>query len=150
MPRPLTDREQQAFLAEPHIAVLSLPSNDARPPLTFPVWYGYEPGGTITYYTHRSEPASRKLRLIREFGVVSLCVQREEAPYRYVTVEGTVVDTNESPSTAQMLAITRRYLPGDAANAYVAGEVENPDINLVLYTIRPDRWSGFDFGADAA
>ena len=54
MPRPLTDQERATFLAERHVAVLSLPSDDARPPLAFPVWYGYQPGGPITYYTHRA------------------------------------------------------------------------------------------------
>ncbi|MEV6644510.1 hypothetical protein [Amycolatopsis sp. NPDC051371] len=33
----------------------------------------------------------RKSRLIRRAGVVSLSVQRTEVPYRYVTVDGTVI-----------------------------------------------------------
>ncbi len=148
MPRDLKDSEAQAFLAEKHIAVLSLPSDDARPPLAFPIWYGYEPGGDITYYTHRTARKSRKQRLLGAGTVVSLCVQREELPYKYVTAEGTVVAVDESPSMEQMLAIVRRYLPEDAAQGYVMGEVENPDVDLVLFSIRPDRWSGYDFGDD--
>ena len=148
MPRPLTEQEREAFLAERRIAVLSLPSDDERPPLAFPVWYGYQPGGQITYYTHRTEPKSRKLRLLHEGSVVSLCVQREELPYKYVTVEGTVVEENEAPTVEQMLAIVRRYLPEDDARAYVNGEMES-GVNLVLFTIRPDRWAGLDFGEDA-
>ena len=84
--RPLSEREGQAFLAERHIGVLSVTSDDERPPLTFPIWYGYEPGGQITYFTHRPEKPSRKLRLLREGGVATLCAQREELPYKYVTV----------------------------------------------------------------
>jgi nitroimidazol reductase NimA-like FMN-containing flavoprotein (pyridoxamine 5'-phosphate oxidase superfamily) len=145
----LTEQEREAFLNEPRIAVLSLPSNDERPPLAFPIWYGYEPGGAISYYTHRTEPKSRKLRALHEGSVVSLCVQREELPYKYVTVEGTVVDENNAPTVEQQLAIARRYLPEDAAQAYVQGEMES-GVNLVLFTIRPDRWSGFDFGEDAS
>jgi nitroimidazol reductase NimA-like FMN-containing flavoprotein (pyridoxamine 5'-phosphate oxidase superfamily) len=144
----LTEQEREAFLTEPRIAVLSLPSNDERPPLAFPVWYGYQPGGEITYYTHRTEPKSRKLRLLHEGSVVSLCMQREELPYKYVTVEGTVVEENEAPSVEQMVAIVRRYLPEDDARAYVNGEMES-GVNLVLFTIRPDRWAGLDFGEDA-
>ncbi|HZA92856.1 MAG TPA: pyridoxamine 5'-phosphate oxidase family protein, partial [Gemmatimonadales bacterium] len=101
MPRPLTELEREAFLADPHIAVLSLPSDDDRPPLAFPIWYGYQPGGEITYYTHRTEPKSRKLRLLHQGTAVSLCVQREELPYKYVTVEGTVVTVNEAPTAEQ-------------------------------------------------
>ncbi len=148
MPRPLTEQEREAFLAEPHIAVLSLPSDDERPPLAFPVWYHYLPGGQITYYTHRTEPKSRKLRLTNEGSVLSLCVQREELPYKYVTVEGTVVAENEAPTAEQRLAIISRYLPADDAQAYLNGEIES-GVALALFTIRPDRWAGLDFGEDA-
>lgn len=148
MVRPLTEQERKAFLAEPRVAVLSLPSDNERPPLAFPVWYAYEPGGAITYYTHRGESKSRKLRLLHEGSAVSLCVQREEQPYKYVTVEGTVVDENEAPTAEQMLAIVRRYLPADDAQAYYDDE-QASGVALVLFTIRPDRWAGLDFGADA-
>jgi hypothetical protein len=147
MPRPLTEQEREAFLTEPHVAVLCLPSDDDRPPLAFPVWYGYEPGGNITYYTHRTEPPSRKLRLLREGTAVSLCVQREELPYKYATVEGTVVDANGAPTAEQTFAIVRRYLPADDARAYLDGERES-GVALVLFTIRPDRWAGLDFSGD--
>lgn len=148
MPRPLTKQEREAFLSEPRIAVLSLPSDDERPPLAFPVWYGYQLGGEITYYTHRTEPKSRKLRLLHEGSVVSVCVQREEVPYKYVTVEGTVVEENTAPTTEQMLAIVSRYLSADDARAYLDQELAS-GVNLVLFTIRPDRWAGLDFSEDA-
>jgi hypothetical protein len=75
-------------------------------------------------------------------------VQREELPYKYVTVEGTVVEENEAPTVDQMVTIVRRYLTEDDARAYVNGEMES-GVNLVLFTIRPDRWAGLDFGEDA-
>jgi nitroimidazol reductase NimA-like FMN-containing flavoprotein (pyridoxamine 5'-phosphate oxidase superfamily) len=147
MPRRLTEQEQQQFLADLHIAVLSLPSDDERPPLAFPIWYGYEPGGQITYYTHRSDPKVRKLRLLHEGSAVSLVVQREELPYKYVTVEGTVIAENQAPAFEDMLAIVRRYLPEDDAWAYINHEIES-GAALVIFSIRPDRWSGYDFGSD--
>jgi nitroimidazol reductase NimA-like FMN-containing flavoprotein (pyridoxamine 5'-phosphate oxidase superfamily) len=50
MPQPhLTEQERQAFLAEPRVGVLSVASGDDRPPLTVPLWYGYQPGGNLTY-----------------------------------------------------------------------------------------------------
>jgi uncharacterized protein len=72
-------------------------------------------------------------------------VQREEFPYKYVTVEGTVVLTDQPPSAEQMLAIVRRYLPEEQAQAMVTGELEHPDRQLILYTVRPDRWLTVDF-----
>ena len=51
MPRRMTEKERQEFLAEPHIGVLSVAVGNDRPPHTTPVWYGYEPGGSITFFT---------------------------------------------------------------------------------------------------
>ena len=149
MPRPLTEREAQEFLAAPHVGVLSVASDDERPPLTVPVWYDYQPGGQLTFFTGTQGRTARKTRLIDEAGVLSLCVQRDEFPYRYVTVEGTVVKVDRPPTVEQVLAIVRRYLPEEMAQGFSAGELGNPDTKLMLYTVRPDRWLSFDFGDDA-
>ena len=148
MPGPLTEQERQEFLAEPHIGVLSVASDDERPPLTVPVWYGYEPGGDLTFFTGTQGRRARKSGLIERAGVLSLSVQREEFPYRYVTVEGTVVGSDRPPSAEQMLAVVRRYLPEEAAQGFVQAELGNPSGELVLFTIRPDRWLTFDFADD--
>jgi nitroimidazol reductase NimA-like FMN-containing flavoprotein (pyridoxamine 5'-phosphate oxidase superfamily) len=42
MPRRMTEKEHQEFLAEPHIGVLSVAAGDDRPPHTTPVWYGFD------------------------------------------------------------------------------------------------------------
>ena len=150
MPRPLTEQERQAFLAEPHVGVLSVASDDDRPPLTVPVWYGYRPGSNISFFTGTQGRKARKTGLIRKAGVLSLSVQREEFPYKYVTVEGTVVQVDRPPSAEQMLAIARRYLPEEAARAFVTAELGHPGTELVLFTVRPDRWLTADFTDDAS
>ena len=38
----MNEQTRQAFLAETHVAVLSVASDDARPPLTIPLWYHYD------------------------------------------------------------------------------------------------------------
>ena len=149
MPRPLTEHERQDFLAEPRVGVLSVASDDDRPPLTVPIWYGYRPGGNISFFTGTMGRKARKSRLIRKAGVLSLAVQRPELPYKYVTVEGTVVGTDRPPSAEQMLAIARRYLPEEAAQQFVTAELEHPGPELVLFTVRPDRWLTFDFSDEA-
>ena len=88
---------------------------------------------------------ARKTGLIHQAGVVSLCVQREDFPYKYVTVEDTVVGADQPPSVEQMLAIVRRYLPEEQAQAFVEAELAHPATELVLFTIRPDRWLTADF-----
>lgn len=145
MPRQLTERERQEFLAEPHIGVLSVASDDDRPPLTVPVWYGYRPGGNVSFFSGTQGRKARKIKLIQDSGVLSLAVQREKFPYRYVTVEGTVIQIDRPPSAEQMFAVVRRYLPEEAAQGFVKAELELPGSELVLFTIRPDRWLTADF-----
>ena len=48
-----------------------------------------------------------------------------------------------------MLAVARRYLPEEAARGFVGGELGRPSSELVLFTIRPDRWLPADFTNEA-
>jgi hypothetical protein len=128
--------------------VLSVASGDGRPPLTVPLWYGYEPGGHLTFFTGTQGRRVRKTGLIEKAGVLSLSVQREEFPYRYVTVEGTVVGVERPPSAERMLAIARRYLPEETAQGFVGAELEDPGDGLVLFVVRPDRWLSTDFAEE--
>jgi uncharacterized protein len=115
MARKLTEEERQAFLAEPHIGVLSVASNDSHPPLTVPVWYHYAPGGNITFFTGTQGRQARKIGLLQKAGVLSFLVQKEDFPYKYVSVECSVVKTDQPPSAEQMVTIVRRYLPEEMA-----------------------------------
>ncbi len=144
MPRPMTEKERQEFLAEAHVGVLSVADGE-RPPHATPVWYAYEPGGDLTFFTGTQGRRSRKAGLVEGAGVVSLTVQREEFPYRYVTVEGTVVAVDRPPAAEQALAIARRYMPEEAAVGFVEAELGDPSGEFVLFEIRPDRWLTFDF-----
>jgi len=146
MPGPLSEHDRQEFLAQPQVGVVSVASDDDRPPHTVPVWYAYEPGGNLSFFTNTQGLQSRKDHLIEKAGVLSFSVQHGAMPYKYVTVEGTVVGADRPPSAEQMFAVVRRYLPEDAAQGFVEGELAHPASRLVLFTIRPDRWLSFDFG----
>ena len=145
MPGPLTEHEREAFLADRHVATLSVASDSDRPPLTVPIWYHYQPGGSLTFFTGSHGQKARKSRLIQKAGVLSMSVQHEEPPYKFVTVEGTVVREDRPPSAEQLLAIVGRYLPEEMAQEFVQEEIGRADSELVLYTVRPDRWITFDF-----
>ena len=93
---------REAFLAEAHIAVISVAAEDDRAPLAVPMWYGYEPGGDITLITSRG---SRKAALIRRGGRLSVCAQTTEPPRRYVSVEGEVVEIRESVTADERRAL---------------------------------------------
>ena len=145
MRKPLTVQEREAFLTDPHVATLSVASDTDRPPLTVPVWYGYQPGGNLTFFTGSQGRKARKSNLIEKAGVLSMSVQHETPPYKYVTVEGTVIQTDQPPSAEQLLAIVCRYLPEEMAQGFIDEELGRVDSELVLYTVRPDRWLTFDF-----
>jgi uncharacterized protein len=65
MPRPLTEHEHQEFFSEPRVGVLIVANENERSPLTVPVWYGYRPGGNVTFFTGTQGRKARKTRLIR-------------------------------------------------------------------------------------
>lgn len=133
-----SETERQEFLADKHVGVLSVAA-DGRPPASVPIWYDYTVGGDVQIMTGAS---SRKARLIERAGAVTLVVQREEPPYQYVVVEGSIVDaTTPAPSDVQE-AIAIRYLGEEAGRAFVKS-LEG--VEEVLFTIRPDRWLSADF-----
>ncbi|MBF6332936.1 pyridoxamine 5'-phosphate oxidase family protein [Nocardia transvalensis] len=142
MPRAFTDAERQRFLADKHVAVLSVATTDGRPPASVPVWYDYTPGGDIRIST---DPTRRKAKLIRQAGAVTLVVHREEQPYQYVIVEGTVVDTTDPAPRDVRRAIATRYVGEDGAREHLRWTDERQS---VLFTIRPDRWLTADYSDD--
>ena len=146
--RPLEPAESAEFLAQPHIGVLSVASGGDRPPLTVPVWYAYEPGGNLTFFTGTQGRRARKTQLLEQAGRLSFCVQRPEHPYRYVTAECTLVGVERRPAFDDVLAITSRYLPDDVARGFAEAETGAPSETFVLFSARPDRWLSFDFGED--
>ena len=142
MPKDFTEAERQKFLAGKHVAVLSVTAADGRPPASVPIWYDYTPGGNIRINTGA---ARRKAKLIERAGAVTLVVQREELPYQYVVVEGTVVDATAPSPFEVREAIAIRYL-GDTGGREFAHALDGQQ--NVLFTIRPDRWFTADYSAD--
>jgi uncharacterized protein len=133
---------REEFLAAPHVGVLSVAATDGRPPASVPIWYDYTPGGNIRVNTGAG---SRKAKLIERTGVVTLVAQREEPPYQYVVVEGTVVDTTTPAPLDVREAIAIRYLGEEGGRAFVDSMKDRPG---VLFTIRPDRWLTADFSGE--
>ncbi len=134
--------EREAFLADVHVGVLGVddPRNGGAP-LVVPIWYSYAPGGTVVIQTGRD---SVKARLIRAAGRFSLCAQQEAPPYRYVSVEGPVVEVADPADPVDREAIAIRYLGEREAKAYLAatGDQLTDDIT---FRMRPERWRTADF-----
>ena len=136
---PLSERERQEFLAEPHVAALSVAAGPDRAPLVVPIWYAYEPGGDLWFHT---PVGSRKAKLIDAAGRVSLLVDEAGERVRYVSVEGPVVRTE--PGTADVVrAMTARYLPPERVGGYVEFAMAEHG-EQVVYHVRPERWLSAD------
>ncbi len=134
-----SETERERFLEAQHVAVLSVAATDGRPPASMPIWYDYVLGEHIRISTGAN---SRKAKLIKRAGAVTVVVQREEPPYQYVVVEGTVVDTTEPTPLDVREEIAIRYLGEEGGRAFVRS-LEGQD--SVLFTVRPDRWLTADF-----
>ena len=139
MALPREEREQ--FLAEPHVAALSVDAGAGRAPLTLPIWYQYEPGGDIWVMTGLD---TRKNQLIQAAGRISLMIDRLEPTIRYVSVEGPVIRT--TPATLEQLReISARYLPAEKVDGYVDFAWKNHGEQVVIH-MRPQRWVSSDLG----
>jgi PPOX class probable F420-dependent enzyme len=138
----MSQADRESFLAGVHVGVLTVVAGDDRGPLATPVWYGYSPGGQVSVTTGGS---SRKARAIAAAGRLTLCVQHEAPPYKYVTVEGPAVI--EPVEMAERVAIARRYLGTEGGDAFIA---ENPDVDNVVIRMTPEHWQSADFSQAGA
>jgi PPOX class probable F420-dependent enzyme len=139
MPPSMSRAEREEFLAGLHVGVLSVATGDGSGPLTIPVWYTYQPGGTVNVGTGRS---TRKARAIAAAGRFSLCAQDERPPYRYVTVEGpAVIEESNAP---ERLELARRYLGTEGGDAFVAANPGSADGVIIRMT--PEHWLSVDYG----
>jgi nitroimidazol reductase NimA-like FMN-containing flavoprotein (pyridoxamine 5'-phosphate oxidase superfamily) len=138
----MTIQERESFLAEARVGVLGVAAGSGRGPVLVPVWYHYRPGRELTVLTERG---SRKAALIRAAGQISLCVQTEQPPYRYVSVEGPVTKIEESVTLEDRRALARRYLGPAGGGRYVESTATvTPDI--IAIQMLPRHWLAVDQG----
>lgn len=135
----MSEQQREEFLADTHVGVLSVAGGPGQAPTSVPTFYAYEPGGELTMFTGTQRRAPKRIDRIKEAGVVSFVVQREQMPPAYVTVEAELVSTSK-PTHEQMLTIARRYMPEEHAQGYVQTELGDPENLVILLTFRPTRW----------
>jgi nitroimidazol reductase NimA-like FMN-containing flavoprotein (pyridoxamine 5'-phosphate oxidase superfamily) len=138
----MTRQEREAFLADVHVGIISIP-DEGRGPLTVPIWYAYNAGGELRVVTAR---ASRKGRLLARAGRFSLCAQTETPPYQYVSVEGPIISTEAADLERDVRPLAHRYLGAEMGDRYIeqtrnaSAQAEN-----VLIRMRPERWLTVDY-----
>ncbi|BBY86786.1 pyridoxamine 5'-phosphate oxidase family protein [Mycolicibacterium tokaiense] len=138
----LSTAEREQFLAQPHIAALSVHAGAGRGPLTVPIWYQYTPGGEPWILTGTD---SRKARLIQSAGFFSLMVEQLEPTVRYVAVDG-AVSRIEPGTDAQMEELAHRYLDDAAARRYLEFAGANFGDHVAIF-LQPQHWLSSDMGS---
>ena len=140
----MSQAEREAFLADLHVGIISI-DEPGRGPLTAPIWYDYEPGGELWVVTG---PTSRKGRLLESGKRISLCVQTEQPPYKYATVEGPI--TSIEPSKVEVTrAMAHRYLGKEMGDSYIE-QTGVTDGDSVVVRMKPERWLTVDYGKEFA
>ena len=137
----MTRGEREQFLADVRVGVLSL-SDGGRGPLTVPVWYGYEPGGELWFVTDRD---SRKGKLLLLVDRLSVCVQTETPPYKYVSVEGRIAAIERADRERHTRVLAHRYLGKQLGDRYIEAGGSGSD-ESILVRVRPERWLSVDYG----
>ncbi len=107
---PMSREKREAFLAEPHVTVMSI-AREGRGPLSVPMWYGYEPGGDIWIITERD---SLKGRHLQEGVMVTFFMTSDFQTC--VSVEGPVASLRE-PTIEDLLPLCHRYLGKEDGDA---------------------------------
>ena len=136
----MTVEEREQFLADVRVGVLSI-ADEGRGPLTVPVWYDYDKGGTLWILTG---PESMKGKRLEKVERVSLCVQTEDAPYKYVSIEGPIIERSTADREAHSRPMAHRYLGPEIGDGYVAANEGNED--SLLIRVQPERWLTVDYG----
>ena len=136
----MTQTEKESYLSELHVGVLAI-NDPGAGPLTVPIWYDYNPGGELWLITGTN---SRKGKLMSSGDRVSLAVQSEAVPYKYVSVEGPIMEIANS-SQEELLSMATRYLGKTQGAAYAQANSGSADGQSVLIKIKPERWLAVDY-----
>jgi PPOX class probable F420-dependent enzyme len=135
---PLTPPELDAFLAEPHIAVVATAS-PAGVPHAMPIWYLWR-DGKVLFHTGAE---SKKMRNLRRNGRISVVVDSKVAPYKVAVIEGSAAELAGDPALAREIAI--RYL-GEQMGARYAERSGEPG---TLVAVTPKRVISWDYARES-
>jgi nitroimidazol reductase NimA-like FMN-containing flavoprotein (pyridoxamine 5'-phosphate oxidase superfamily) len=125
MPR-LTSAERAAFLAEPGVLMRIAVVRADGSPLVTPIWFIHE--DDAIYFTPRAH--SEWYGCLKRDPRVALCIDEQPLPYRKVTAEGKaelIHDLGDDDLWRERYRrIARRYVPSDAAEAYIHTTIDQP------------------------
>jgi nitroimidazol reductase NimA-like FMN-containing flavoprotein (pyridoxamine 5'-phosphate oxidase superfamily) len=124
----LSRAERDAFLSEPGVLMRVAVVREDGSPLVTPIWFLFEPEGERIYFTPREK--SEWFACLRTDPRVALCIDEQPLPYRKVIAEGRaelVYDVGEDDQWRDLYRrIAQRYVPPEAAEAYILNTIEQP------------------------
>jgi PPOX class probable F420-dependent enzyme len=138
----MSTAEQQAFLGQAFptpLGVVGTLRRDGSPHLA-PVWFRWD-GAIITIWTTEERVWVRNLMRDPR---AAFSVQTFEAPYPAVVIRGTatVATADDGATMEEIRAITRRYLPAEEVETYIA---DWPNLRTIV-SIVPDHIASWSAG----
>lgn len=134
----LNRAERDAFLDAPGILMRIATVDPEGRPLVVPIWFLRE--GDRIWFTPRAR--SEWLAHLRANPHVALCIDDQDPPWRKVVVRGiaeVVHDLGEDDAWRPLYRrIARRYVPPEAADAYVDGTDDQPRALLAVSLSRSE------------
>jgi PPOX class probable F420-dependent enzyme len=124
---PETFKDIAQKVAYAHLATLMA---DGRPQVT-PVWFDLD-GEDFRVNTAKGRVKDKNMRRNKE---VALSIQDPDNAYRYLAIQGKVVEISEQGANAHIDSLAKKYLGKDKYPFAAPGEVR------VIYKIRPDKIS---------
>jgi len=103
---------------------------DGSPQVT-PVWFDFD-GSHILVNSAKGRVKDKNMRRNKE---VALSIQDPDNAYRYLAIQGKVVEITEQGADAHIDSLAKKYLGKDKYPFAAPGEVR------VIYKIRPDKTS---------
>ncbi len=122
----MTTSERDAFLKEPGVLLHIGTVREDGTPLVTPIWFIYD--GTSILFTPREKSAW--YACMQRDPRVTLCIDEQPLPYRKVIIDGSVTVEHDLGNDAAWRdlyqRIASRYVPEEAAAAYVRNTIDQP------------------------
>lgn len=137
---PMTKREIENLLKEPHVAVVAVTAPDGAPHAV-PTWYEYR-GGEVVFHT---EASAFKYKCLVRDPRATLVVDTKKPPYKCVILKGRVT-MSEGTDDARLRRMAVAYLGKRAGESY-ARDLKGE--RLVIVRLRPSRTISWNYDSES-
>lgn len=131
----MTDTERDAFLADPHYAVLSTLRRDGSP-VSVPVWFDWD-GRSVTMFTYEGSPKLGRLRSDPRATV--LVANNLDEKEKWVAFDGAVTISNEGGRELGLRLAERYWDLDDPERAQTVERWSAIDSGWFLLELVPER-----------